>query len=81
MALGMSRIRPGYFSLMSALGAVIWTSVYFTLGYVFGHAFELLIEDFKRHELSIALGLIAIILVVYIVRHRLYRRRRAIPPA
>lgn len=79
MVIGMTRLRPGYFSGMNAIGAAIWTIIYFTVGYFFGHAFELIIEDMQRHETAIALILVAAMIIVYILRHWLFRRRTAAP--
>lgn len=77
VAIGISRIRPAYFSAMSAVGAALWTLVYFLAGYFFGHAFELLIEDVKQHEKTIALVLITAMIVIYLVRRWIFRRAAA----
>lgn len=74
VAIGMGRIRPAYFSAMSALGAALWTLVYFLVGYFFGHAFELFVEDMKRYEKTIALVLIAVMIVIYLARRWISRR-------
>jgi len=77
VAIGMGRIRPAYFSAMNAVGAALWTLIYFLVGYFFGHAFELLIEDVKRHEKTIALVLVAVMIVIYLVRRWIFRRGAA----
>jgi len=77
VAIGMSRIRPAYFSAMNAISAALWTLIYFLVGYFFGHAFELLVEDVKKHETTIALVLVAAMLVVYLVRRRISRHGAA----
>ncbi len=77
VAIGMSRVRPAYFSAMSAIGAALWTLTYLLLGYFFGHAFELIVEDIKRHEAKIALVLVAIMIVIYLVRRWFFRHRVA----
>ena len=74
VAIGISRIRPAYFSAMNAIGAALWTLVYFLAGYFFGHAFELLIEDIKRHEKTIALVLVAVMIVIYLARRWIFAR-------
>ena len=74
MAIGIGRIRPGYFSAMNAAGGVIYVAVFMILGYVFGHSIELLIEDIKQHEKPLALALVALMLVYYLVRRIVWRR-------
>ena len=76
VAIGMARIRPAYFSALNTAGAAIWTLVFFLVGYFFGHAFEILLDDIKRHERMLALVLVAAVLVFYLAR-RLYFRRVA----
>ncbi|MCG2681274.1 MAG: DedA family protein [Kiritimatiellae bacterium] len=76
MAIGMARIHPAYFLAINAVGAVLWTLIYFLLGYFFGHAFELFIDDMKQYEKPISLVLVAAMLIVYLT-HRLVWRRIA----
>ncbi|MCX6993789.1 MAG: DedA family protein [Kiritimatiellaeota bacterium] len=80
MAIGMGRIRPAYFSAMNAISAALWTLIYFLVGYFFGHAFELLIEDVKRHEKTIALVLVAVIIIIHLARRWIFRRGAARQP-
>jgi membrane protein DedA with SNARE-associated domain len=77
MAIGMARIRPAYFTAMNALGAAIWTLLYFLIGYFFGHAFELMIANIKRHERTMILSLIAAMLILYLARRVIFRRMAA----
>lgn len=74
VAIGMGRIRPAYFSTMNAISAALWTLIFFLVGYFFGHAFELLIEDLKQHETTIALALVALMLVFHLVRRWIFPR-------
>lgn len=74
VAIGMGRMRPAYFTTMNAIGAMLWTLIYFLFGYFFGHAFELIIEDIKFHEKTIALVLVTALLVIYLVRRWIFRR-------
>ena len=74
VAIGMLRIRPAYFTAMNAIGAGLWTLIYFLVGYFFGHAFELLIEDMQRYETTIALVLVAAMFVLYLARRWIFRR-------
>jgi len=77
VAIGMSRMRPARFAALNAAGAALWTLVYFLAGYFFGHAFELLVEDLKRHEQTIALALVALMALVYLARRWISRRAAA----
>jgi membrane protein DedA with SNARE-associated domain len=74
IAIGISRIRPGYFSAMNAAGAVLWTAVFMLIGYFFGHSFEMLIEDLKHYEKPLSLVLVALILIYYLARRLVWRR-------
>lgn len=72
--IGIGRIGPGYFTAMNAVGAAAWTVAMFLVGYFFGHAFELLIEDLKRYEKPLSLVLVAAGLVYYLARRLLWRK-------
>ena len=74
LASGIGKIRPAYFSAMNAAGAALWTFVFFLVGYFFGHGFEMLIEDIKRHEILFALVLAALVLIYYFARRIVWRR-------
>jgi membrane protein DedA with SNARE-associated domain len=50
MAFGMSAVRVWRFMLFNALGATIWAFGIGGAGYLFGHALELWLNDFKRLE-------------------------------
>ena len=74
MAIGMGRVRPGHFSALNAAGAALWVAVMLCVGYFFGHAFEMLIEDIKTYEKPISLALAAAVLVYYLARRVIWRR-------
>jgi len=74
MAIGIGKIRPSYFSAMNAAGAALWTLVFLLVGYFFGHAFEMLIDDIKQHEKPLSLVLVAAGIIYYLVRHLVWRR-------
>lgn len=73
-ASGMGRIHPGYFSTMNAVGAALWTTVLLSAGYLFGHVFEMLIEDVKLYEKPLLFVLAVIVLVYYLVRRLVWQR-------
>ncbi len=74
IAIGIGKIQPGYFSAMNAAGAALWTLVFLLVGYFFGHGFEMLIDDIKRHEKELSLVLVALVIVFYLARHLVWRR-------
>lgn len=55
--LGVSGVSPFKFSLLNAVGALTWAIVLTSLGYVFGQAAGLLLNDIKKYEFII-MGLI-----------------------
>ena len=66
--IGASGVRPWRFLWLNVLGAAAWAVGIGALGYVFGHAIELLLGDVKRYELWIFLGLALGGLVIWSVR-------------
>jgi len=58
--LGRSGVAPGYFFLLSAVGAMVWSLVVGIGGYLFGNILKIIMGDIKRYELE-AFGAIAII--------------------
>jgi membrane protein DedA with SNARE-associated domain len=58
--LGRSGVAPGYFFLLSTVGAMVWSLVVGTGGYLFGNLLKIIVGDIKRYELE-AFGAIAII--------------------
>ncbi len=59
-ALGMSRVRRGYFFLLNTLSALVWATAVGTGGYLFGNVLRIIMVDIKRYELEV-FGAIAII--------------------
>jgi membrane protein DedA with SNARE-associated domain len=72
--LGASKIAPLYFMILNILGAFTWTIVVGVLGYMFGHAVEVIIGDIKRYELWLFIGLAALGVVIWSV-HLLLKKR------
>ena len=75
-AIGRSGVSPGRYLLLNCIGAGIWAVAIGTLGYIFGHALEIVLEDVKRYEMT-ALAVIAVLggcaWAVYGWRQRLRR--------
>jgi membrane protein DedA with SNARE-associated domain len=66
---GASRMPFGRFMLFSSIGALIWTGVYGTLGYVFGSELPWLQHMLGRTSLIILLAVILVGALLY-ARHR-----------
>jgi membrane protein DedA with SNARE-associated domain len=80
IVVGISGIKPGYFTIMNAAGSVLWTLVMFLIGYFFSHAYGMVIDDVKRYEKPIALVLVAIVIIYYIARRLIWRKVSAEKP-
>jgi membrane protein DedA with SNARE-associated domain len=66
---GASRMPFGEFMLYSSIGAVIWTGIYGTLGYVFGSNLPRLEHELGRSSVIILLAVILVGVLLY-ARHR-----------
>lgn len=58
--IGMSGFPARRFLLLNLTGGVIWVVVIGLLGYAFGHAMELALDDVRKYELWIILGIIVV---------------------
>jgi membrane protein DedA with SNARE-associated domain len=56
-ALGASNVSRGRYLVLNAIGAFVWAIALGWAGYLFGHAFELWLDDFKRYEFYVLGGL------------------------
>ncbi|HMV85402.1 MAG TPA: DedA family protein [Blastocatellia bacterium] len=56
--IGLSGYPVRRFVLLNLLGGIIWAVVNGLLGYAFGHAMELVLEDVRKYEIWIILGFI-----------------------
>jgi len=73
--IGLSNIPSFRFLLLNVLGAITWAITLTSLGYVFGNAAELLLNDIKKYEFII-MGLILLIgLVVWLLQTRAEKKR------
>jgi membrane-associated protein len=66
---GMSRVHYGRFLVWNALGGTIWATAFVVLGYLAGSQYTT-IEHYANY---IGLGLLALVVVVLVVRHRRQR--------
>jgi membrane protein DedA with SNARE-associated domain len=69
MVIGASGLSPIRFSLLNALGAVVWATIFASAGYWAGEALESLLGNLKPYRLPIALGVLALAVVIALIRH------------
>jgi membrane protein DedA with SNARE-associated domain len=67
-ALGMSSVPFRQFLFLNLVGALAWSVVVGTAGYLFGHVLELLLEDVRRYEMAIIALLALIGALVWLIR-------------
>ena len=76
-AVGAAHISRVRFFSLNLIGAIVWAFAFAYAGYLFGEAFRLLLDDFKRYEMYVLLGLVLIGLMIWLIT-LLRRRRRAL---
>lgn len=71
LVIGASGLSPLRFSVLNALGAVVWATLFVSGGYWAGEALQQLFGDLRPYRLPIVLGvLVVVVVVVAIVRWR-----------
>jgi membrane protein DedA with SNARE-associated domain len=66
-AIGSSGVSLRRFTLLSATGALAWASLFGLLGYLFGEAMEVLVEDLRTYEPWVIGGIAVTGLAVWLV--------------
>ena len=79
LMIGASGVRRGKFTLLNALGALVWAVVIGCLGYVVGEALTAILQDVKRYEIPVLLGVLALVGIAHLIVNY-FRRRRKAPP-
>lgn len=69
MVIGASGLSPLRFTLLNAVGAVVWATLFASAGYWAGQALETMLGNLKPYRLPIALGVVVLAVVVALVRH------------
>jgi membrane protein DedA with SNARE-associated domain len=77
LAFGVSDITIRRFTFWNALGAVIWSILFGSLGYLFGSAFEVIFKDITHYEAPALGGIFAIGLTFWLARHFRGRSKKA----
>lgn len=73
-AVGAAQISRARFLVLNLIGAVIWAVAFATLGYLSGEVFRFMLDDFKRYQLYVLLGLLMAGILFWLIM--LVRRRR-----
>lgn len=69
VVIGASGLSPIRFTLLNAVGAVVWATLFASAGYWAGEALEGLLGNLKPYRLPIALGVLVLAVVIAVIRH------------
>jgi membrane protein DedA with SNARE-associated domain len=58
--IGMSKFDPKRFALLDFVGAFLWALTFGLAGKLIGHLMEVILEEVKEHELTIAFAIILV---------------------
>ncbi len=72
---GMSRIGVARFTVLNAIGALVWACSFALGGYLFGHAMVRIVEGAKHYQLIVIGGVCAVAMAIWLFR--MWRRHRA----
>lgn len=78
--IGMSGFGGPLFMLLNAISASIWAVVVASAGYIFGQILERWLDDAKRFERPILIGLLCLGLVTWLIHSLRAKRRTALHP-
>lgn len=73
IAIGMSNVTWSRFFALNLLGAAIWAVLFATLGYMFGNAMELVLDNLRQYEGWLLAGVAATGAIVWLALHRVAR--------
>src|SRR5699024_11010868 len=76
---GIERMNLWLFTLFTAVGSLIWNSLFIMGGYLLGSNFHL-VSDYADVFSNVVLGLVIVVLLVWITLRLLRNRRRARDP-
>lgn len=75
IAIGMSNVPWTRFFALNLFGAAVWAALFSALGYLFGNAMELLLENMRRYEGWLFAALAAIGLIVWLAFRNAHRQQ------
>jgi membrane protein DedA with SNARE-associated domain len=74
-AVGAAHIPRLRFFLLNLTGAIVWAFSFAYAGYLFGEAFRLFLNDFKRYELYVLFSLVVAGILIWLITLMRHRRR------
>ncbi|KMM82206.1 DedA family protein [Pseudomonas lundensis] len=77
MVIGASKVSPLKFVCINLVGAVVWATLFASAGYWAGEFLQRALGDLKPYRLPIALGVVALVVAVGLIRHFRAKRKAA----
>lgn len=77
MVIGASKVSPLKFVCINLVGAVVWATLFASAGYWAGEFLQRVLGDLKPYRLPIALGVVALVVAVGLIRHFRAKRKAA----
>jgi membrane protein DedA with SNARE-associated domain len=78
VAIGMSRVSVLRFTVLNALGAVLWAVTLAVAGYLLGNLLELFLGDLEAVEKPLLIGIVVLTVVWIVYRHGKDHRRASL---
>ncbi|PKL38418.1 MAG: DedA family protein [Spirochaetae bacterium HGW-Spirochaetae-1] len=75
--IGLSSVSAKRFFILNMISALVWAVTVGGLGYFFGHAFEILLDDLKKYEIWV-MGAGLMILAIHLVLRYWKNRKKSI---
>ncbi len=75
--IGVSDISPVKYGVLNFFGALVWALAFGLGGFYLGKAMTLFIEDVKKYQVSIGLGLLAVFGLIWLGRALYMKRKKA----
>jgi membrane protein DedA with SNARE-associated domain len=69
VAIGMSRVSAQRFTLLNALGALLWSAILALAGYLLGNLLEAVLGDLGQIEKPLLIGIVLLTLAWIVWRH------------
>jgi membrane protein DedA with SNARE-associated domain len=69
VAIGMSRVSVPRFTVLNALGALLWAATLALAGYLLGNLLELVLGDLAAVEKPLLIGIVVLTVVWVVYRH------------
>jgi membrane protein DedA with SNARE-associated domain len=77
IVIGTSRVSPLRFAAFNFLGAVLWALLIGGLGYAFGEAIEMMLQDVKHYERAAVIAIVVLGVAIWLYGWIRRRRMRA----